>query len=352
MASVEKPRVRFDPTSTIKLSGLMHGIVHTQLIYVAARLRLADLLKDGPRSVDELAAKTDTIPSRLYRALRALASLGLFVETEPRHFANTPLSEPLQMDHPASLHGFAVMLGAPWHATGWANILHCVQKNESAFTSTFGKDVFEHLRQNPRDGEEFDRAMTVTSKRLVAPICQAYAFPEKGVVVDIAGGNGFLLAGILKKRPQLRGILFDRPAVAAGGRALLESENLTQRCAVVSGDFFAGVPDNGDLYILKYIIHDWDDGDAVRILTNVRKAMRPESRLLVIDVVMPPGAAPFGKTWADIEMMVMLPNGRERNEQEFRELYAAADLHLDRIVSTRSELSIMELLPAGSGTVK
>ena len=316
--------------------------MHTQIIYVAAELGIADLLKEGRQSVTYLASATSTIESRLYRVLRALASIEIFVEAEPGYFENTPLAEPLRSDSPNSMREFAVMMGAHWHASGWANILHCVRNDESAFRGIFQKDIFEHFRAHPKDAADFDHAMTFTSRKQISAVCQAYDFSSARTIVDVGGGHGYLLTRILEAYPALSGILLDRPEVASMARSWIKDQNLDSRCQVMEGSFFDEIPQGGDIYILKYIIHDWDDEEAVRILTNCRNAMTPGSKLLVIDAVVPTSNPSFGKTWADIEMMVMLPNGRERTEAELGMLLKEANLRLNRIVPMRSELSIAE----------
>ncbi len=343
--SLETPRMS-DPTQAIRLAGMVHGVVHTQLLFVAAKLGLADLLSEGGLSIEELARRTGTRPARLHRVMRALASLGVFVEDQPRHFALTPLAEPLREDHPSSLKAFAVMMGSEWHLRGWGSILHAVRNDESSFRHVFGTELFEYLNRHPEDAAEFNSAMAFTSGRLADAICRAYTFEGMELIADVGGGEGVLLSAVLKSHPRLKGLLVDLPSVAAAARARMQSEGLADRCAVVEGDFFAGLPSGADLYLLKYIIHDWDDADAVRILKTCREAMPPHGKLLVVDAVMPDGAATFRKTWADIEMMVLLPNGRERTEAEFQALFSAAGLRLTRTIPTRAEVSLLEGVPA------
>jgi hypothetical protein len=334
-----------DPTLMIKLAGRVHGIVHTQLIYVAAKLGLADLLNGGTMSVEKLAKATQTIESRLYRIMRALASIGIFAESQPGYFKLTPLAELLRTDSPDSMRDFAIMMGSPWHAGAWANILHSVTQEESSFRGLYQTELFEYLQENPQAAAEFNQAMTFTSQKQAGAVSQAYDFSGAGTVVDVGGGHGFLLSSLLKVYDGMSGILFDLPSVASEARKFLGMAGLGKRCQVIEGSFFSGVPKGGDLYILKYIIHDWDGEDALKILNNCRKAMNPSNKLLVIDAVVPLKKPSFGKTWADIEMMVLLPNGRERTEAEFCDLFQRSGFELCNIIPMRSELSILEAIP-------
>lgn len=335
-----------DPTLSIKLSRLIHGLVHTQLIYVASKLGLADLLADSSKSTADLATATSVMESRLYRILRALASIGIFKETKPRIFELTPLAIPLKSDIPESQRDFAIMMGSAWHVSGWANILHCLTASESAFDDVFKVDLFTYLREHPDESTVFNNAMNFTSRKHIEAICGAYDFTTATTLVDVGGGNGVLLSEILGRNPGLNGIVFDLPSVAEIANARLRLAGLEQRCQAIGGDFFDWVPKDGDLYILKYIVHDWDDPKAIRILRNCGEAMKPTGRLLLIDAVLPERNASFGKAWSDVEMMVLLPNGRERTQLEFQDLLTQAGFALKDIISTRSELSLIEAAKA------
>ena len=331
-----------DPIQSIRLSRIITGIVGTQLVYVAARLNLADHLANGARSVADLAKATGVVESRLYRVLRALSSLGLVTELPARQFAITALAQPLRADAPDSQRDLALMMGSSWHVAGWGNILQAVHKEESAFEAVFQTDLFDYLDRNPEASAVFGNAMTFTSRRHAEAILAAYDFSGATTLVDVGGGHGYLLGAVLEHHPGMRGVLFDAPSVVQGASVHLAAKGVTDRCEVVGGDFFAAVPPGGDLYMLKYIIHDWDDARAEALLRNCRRAMRAEAKLLIIDAVLPDRNASFGKSWPDIEMMVLLPNGKERTETEFHELLGGAGFEIRQILSTRSELSIVE----------
>lgn len=335
-----------DAFQAISFSKLVHGIVHTQLVFVAARLRLADHLVAGLQTAADLAAATGTIEARLYRILRALASIGLVSETQPGCFVLTQLGTALRSDIPESQRDFAIMMGSPWHVAGWGNILHALQHEQSGFDGAFGMGLFDYLEVHPEESTHFSNAMTYTSRRHVDAILRAYDFAAGSVVVDVGGGHGLLLRAILKRDEGSRGILFDAPSVVSGAAGEIEADGLAARCERIGGSFFEAVPSGGDVYLLKYIIHDWDDAAAITILENCRKAMKPGARLLIIDVVVPVQNAPFAKVWSDIEMMVLLPNGKERTESEFLTLLSDAGLKIARIIPTRSQLSIIEAVPS------
>jgi len=340
MTNIPIGQKRIDSFSPIRLSNMIHGMFYTQLIFVAAKLNLADLLKDGGKPIKELALATGTLELRLYRMMRALASVGIFTESKPKYFELTPLAELLQSGSPGSQKNLAIKMGSKWYLHAWANILHSVQQEKSAFDDN--ADLFEYLQNHPADAAVFNHAMTFTSQMQAAAICHAYDFSGVKTIVDIAGGYGFLLSVILKAHPTLKGMIFDKPYVIKTVRARFKADGLDQRCRIIEGDFFDSIPEGSDVYILKHVIHNWDDAHAVTILKNCRKAMKANSRILVIDAIIPVKNPSFKEIWSDIEMMVMLSNGRERTKSEFKNLFDQAGFKLNKIIPTSSELSIIE----------
>jgi O-methyltransferase/methyltransferase family protein len=329
----------------LALLHMMTGCWLSQALYVAAKLGIADLLQEGPQSYTRLAEATQTHAGALYRVLRALASVGIFVEDEAGCFRLTPLAEPLCTDTPGSLRAFAIMLGAPEHWHAWEGMLHSVSTGQPAFDHVFGVPLFQYFPAHPEAARIFDDAMTSRSSQESAAIVAAYDFAAAHLVVDVGGGQGTLLASILHAHPKARGVLFDLPHVIAPARTRMESTGQAARWECVAGDFFTGVPTGGDLYLLKKVIHDWDDERAQRILTNCRTAMSDTGRLLLMEPLIPPGnEASFNKL-LDLLMLVWNAGGRERTEREHQGLLASAGFHLSRVIPTRSGISIIEAVP-------
>jgi hypothetical protein len=324
---------------------MVTGCWISQALYVAAKLGIADLLQEGPQSCARLAEATQTHAGALYRVLRALASVNVFAEDEAGHFSLTPLADLLRTDALGSLRAFAIMLGTPEHWRAWEGVLHSVRTGQPAFDQVFGIPLFQYFPTHPEAAQIFDDAMTSRSGQENTAIVATYDFAAAHTVVDVGGGQGTLLASILDVHPNARGVLFDLPHVIAPARTRLERAGQTARWEFVAGDFFAAVPAGGDLYLLKKVIHDWDDERAQRILTNCRTAMSSTGRLLLIEPVIPPGNAPSFNKLLDLLMLVWNGGGRERTEREHQGLLASAGLHLSRIIPTRAGLSIIEAVP-------
>ncbi len=331
-----------DPSLVPRLQQLVWGKATTQCLFVAARLGIADLLADGPCSVDELAAETETSAAALYRVLRLLASLDVFIELEPRQFALTPMAELLQADAPCSFRDYAIVHGSEWYNRAWAHLLYSVEKNEPAFDLACGLSLFDFMEQNPDAATDFDNSMTALSRFEAAGVCAAYDFSGISTVVDVGGGHGRLLTEVLAAYPALNGILYDRPNVVDMARPGLDSSEFSARCQVEGGDFFTNVPAGGDVYLLKHIVHDWDDERSAVILRNCREAMNDGGRVLVVEGVMPPGNEPSNSKLWDVVMLALTSGGRERTEEEYAELYAQAGLTLTRIIPTHAVVSIVE----------
>jgi predicted transcriptional regulator len=318
---------------------LMIGHWVSRLIQVAAKLKLADLLKDGPRTADELAAIAGVRAPKLYRVLRALASVGVFAETKNRRFKLTPLAATLQTDVPGSMRTGALMLNSDWQWDAWQKLLHGVETDEVPFVKAHGMSVFEYLEKHPEDLAAFHGSATGLTNPAIAA---AYRFSKFRTLVDVGGGHGALLATILKANPKLNGVLFDQPSVIAGARNSrhVTVKGIAERCTLESGSFFGSVPAGADAYIMKYILHDWDDELAVKILSNCRAAMNKNGRVLVVDSVIPPGHEPGYVKLLDIEMLII--GGRERTKADFADIFRKSRLKLTRVLATKSPLSIVE----------
>lgn len=323
-----------------QLDQMITGYWLSQAIYAAAKFGIADQLKDGPKTVGELAGATSTNPDALYRLLRALASVGIFTEGESRRFALTPLAEPLRSDVAGSKRALALMSGDE-QFRAWAEIDYSIRTGKVAFDKVFGKPIFDYLGEHPDKARIFDSAMVGIHGRESNSVLDAYDFSAFGVVADIGGGNGSQMTEILKKHTRLKGILFDLPHVIERAKERIHASGLLDRCALVAGSFFDAVPEGADAYVLRHIIHDWDEEKCLTILRNCHRAMRPASKLLVIESVIPPGDEPFQGKFLDL-VMLLIPGGKERTENEYRTLFEQAGFELTRIVPTGTEVSIVE----------
>ncbi len=318
------------------------GVRITKALYVVARLRIADLVSDAPKTATELAQATDVHAPSLYRVLRTLASIGVFAEDEAGRFALTPLGATLESG-PGSLRHMAIFYGAPWHWRMWDGLLDGVRTGRSGVKEAEGVELFEYLAANPDAAREFDESMTSASLKDAAAIAAAYDFSTFATLVDVGGGQGALLGTILKANPALRGVLFDLPSVMTAAERRLGERGVAERCRVVGGDMFETVPDGADAYIMRNVIHDWDDADCLTILRNCRRAMAPGAKLLVVQEVLPLGNAPSNGKLLDVQMLLI--GGKERTEAEFRSLYADAGFRLTRIVATETPHHIIEGIP-------
>ena len=264
------------------------GAMLAQALGVAAELKIAEIIGDGEREVDALAVATSTHPRSLYRVLRSLASLGVFLEISPRTFVNTPPSNSLRSDVPGSMYNSVLFMVAPWHHNVFANMLHSVKTGGSAWGETHGLEVFDWFSHHPEESELFNRCMTELSTGGAPPIVEAYDFSSIQILADIAGGHGYLLSQILKANPAVHGILFDQEHVIAGAGQLLEREGVADRVQIASGDFFKEVPP-ADGYIMKHIIHDWDDERSIQIMKTIHRAMIGDGKLLLAEMVVSRG---------------------------------------------------------------
>jgi hypothetical protein len=340
MNNVNETAAQAMPPEAI-LAQMIWGGLMQQSICVAARLGIADLLAEKPQTAAALAAQTETHEASLYRVLRLLASAGIFAENSEQVFSLTALSELLRSDTPNSMRDIAIMLNEDWMWQAFGALNHSVKTGQTAHDKVQGMGSFEFFEQNEEAGKIFNRAMTNMSKSVVPAIVGAYDFSGFGKLVDIAGGHGYLLAGILKANPNLQGILFDLPYVIENAGAALEEAGVDGRTERTAGDFFESVPAGADAYLMKHIIHDWDDEHSIKILQNIHRRMNDDGKVLIAEMVVPETSEPSPSKVLDICMMVM-EGGKERTEKEYRELLAAADFRLTRIVSTRSPFSIVE----------
>ncbi len=345
MASGARLPQTSSPAAIDDLLALFNGCRSTQLIYVAAKLQIPDLLAEGPKSSEELAREVRVNAQILHRVLRGLVILRVVVERDGGWFSLGPLGEYLRSGLRDSMRGLAILSGEVKYPL-WSALLHTVRTGEPAFGHVFGSRLFDYYAAHPELSEHFDQTMVTGTRRYAAAIVDAFDLASSNVIVDVGGGHGALLAAILKAHPHLRGILFDSAHVVRGAQPLLESEGVADRCELIAGDFFEAVPSGGDTYILKWILHDWDDERAESILRNCRRAMGAQGKLLVLERLLPDRAEEGPEVIsADLTMMMELMS-RERTEGEYRSLLTASGFRLTRIIPTRSILSVIEGLVA------
>ncbi|MEP6775730.1 MAG: methyltransferase, partial [Chloroflexota bacterium] len=287
------------------LSNMITGFRLSQMIYVATKLGIPDLLKNGALTADALAQATGTHAPSLYRVLRALASVGIFAEDEQGRFALTPLAQQLQAEVPGSQRAKVLVFGEPSRWRSWGEMLYSVTTGEPAFPHLYGMDSWEYVGRDPELNATFNDYMTANTTPQTAAIVESYDFSGIGTLVDVGGGHGILISALLQANPKLHGILCDAPHVVTGAGPILEAAGVIDRCEIVPCDFFSSVPAGGDIYLLKFIIHDWDDEHALAILKTCRRAMPEDSRLLLIENVIPPGNDPHPGKMTDLHMLVV-----------------------------------------------
>ncbi len=316
----------------------------SQAIYVVAKLGIADLIKDGTKTIQELSAATGTDMSSLYRVLRALAGAGLFNELGAKTFSLAPAGAYLQGDSSESLRPWIIFQGEAAYRS-FGELLHTVKTAESAFESVHGLPPFDYMAQTPEVAKIFDQSMTALTKDTSDAVVEDYDFSGIEKIADVGGGHGLLLATILKANPSIYGVLFDRTRVITGAKNLFDEAGLGNRCEFVGGSFFKSVPVGCDAYILKSVIHDWSDEHSIEILVNCRRAMREKGKILLVErIIQVDGKTSLETLCADL-MMLVLGGGREaqeRTEDEFRGLFSAAGCELSRVVPTRSDFYVIE----------
>jgi len=373
---------------------LTHAQLTSSAIYIVAKLRLADYLKDGPKSVEDLAEKTKTHPDSLYRLLRMLSSIGIFAETikegeeqqqidnSIRQFQLTPMASLIQSDAKNSISNFALMFGLESFKNAIDDLLYSIQTGENSFKHANGLDMYEYLNLNQKEGQIFNNAMASLTSSVTPLISDMYDFSQFNTIIDIGGGQGILLSSILKDNPKLYGVLFDLPyAIQSakehyGGQSTNSNDNINRdissRCKLVEGDFFKSIPTTAaDGYIIKNVILNWDDQSAAIILKNCLQAMKDRTsaigsenqtnrknttpKLLIIDTIMPEGNEPFIGKFTDIFMLALTHKGRIRTEKEFRKLVSSSGFKITGIIRSNdpsNPFSIIEAIPSISRSLE
>ncbi len=325
-----------------KILELTRGFQLSQCLFTATALGIPDLLKDGAKSCEELAQATQTHAHSLYRLLRVLASTGIVTEIAPQQFEVTAMATCLQQDSPDSLKDF-ILLRAEQDYLCWKELPYSIKTGKSAFERTFGISRYQYNQQTPQLSERFDKAMSTLARKQKEAILSSYDFSTVDTLVDIGGGQGSLLISILKRYPNINATLFEQAETIQRAQELLEKEHLNERCQTVAGSFFEALPEGKEVYILKHVLHNWDDEQALQILQNCRRVMAVGTKLLVIEGVISEKTAQRS-ILLDLTLLVSFASGKLRTESELDQLLQAAGFALNRIISTPSDISIVEAL--------
>jgi len=322
---------------------IIGGYWLSRAVYLAARLKIADAVGDGGATLESVAAATATRPEALRRLLRALTAHRIFRESGGR-YSQTPLSETLRSGRPGSMRAIAEAELGHDHYESWGDVESCLKKDGTAFERRYGMPVFRYYAARPALEAMFAEAMTNLTAIAHAGILGTYRFQGFRRAVDVGGGHGAFLAAILDQNPAAEGVVFDQPSVIAEAAKLEHVQRFGGRLTTVGGDFFDAVPAGGDLYLLKFVLHDWDDANAARLLANLRKAIAPTGRLAVVELVLPPPNEPHIGPLMDLNMMVMT-GGVERSGAEYGDLLAKSGFRVERVVPTHSPFSVVEAVP-------
>ncbi|MFL6350956.1 MAG: methyltransferase [Bryobacteraceae bacterium] len=330
------------PPASAALLQLLFGKHITYSLSAVARLGVPDHMSGAPVPVDELATKTGAHSPSLYRVMRTLASVGVFQEFPGKRFSLTPVGQLLQTDAPGSLRYLAIQLGDRWSVRAWEHFTDTIRTGEDSVTKAFGKNVFQLFAEEPEQAETFNRSMTNLSAAMLEPIVNAYDFSSINRLADVGGGRGMLLASVLTRYPQMRGVVYDLKEVVTGAIGEPHFSTCKERVELEAGSFFDRVPSGCDAYIMKFILHDWSDEHCRKILNLIRKELPQNGRVLVCEQVMTAGPEPVPAKLSDIEMLAMTVGGKERTEAEFSQLFASAGLRLLQVTQTESPVCVLE----------
>src|ERR1700733_3514922 len=343
MATIEAlPAQHSQQQDVERMMQLTTGMVFTAALQPIARLKIADMLSEGPLPVSRLAAETATNEDALYRVLRLLASVGVFAELPGKIFAITPMSQLMRSDAPGTIRDLIVWISNPFHFEVHAELGHSLKTGDPAVEKVYGQTGFEAIFSRPEVASDFNLAMTCFSRRIAPALLEAYDFSDIGTLMDVAGGHGAVLCEVLARYPKMKGILFDIPSVIEEANGHICALKMDERCQTMKGDCFDEIPSGADAYYMQHILHDWKDDRCLKILANCRRALegREKHRLLIVDSVVPETSDPHPSKWLDIEMLLM-PGGRERTRPEWEALFAKAGFEIARIVPLKAAESLI-----------
>ena len=342
MSPAQQPQAEVPPH--VQVIQMATGFWVSKMIYAAAKLGLPDHLANGPKSAAELSTTTGTHPQSLHRLMRTLASVGIFTQLDGGRFGLTPLSESMKKGAPGSAHETILTMAGPTFVRAFEEIAHSVKTGETGFEKALGKPIFDYFAEHQDEASLFSQSMVGIHGGEPPAVAAAYDFSQFGTIVDVGGATGNMLSAVLSAHQGPRGILYDLPHVVTDAPPSLEKSGIADRVTIENGSFFENVPSDGDAYILSHIIHDWNEDQCLTILGNVRKAMNPDGKLLIVEFVLPEDDSEhFGKI-ADIIMLV-IPGGQERTPTEYDELLTKAGFKMTRVVPTETPVSIVEAVP-------
>jgi hypothetical protein len=323
---------------------LTMGSIVTQAIHVAAKLDFAGILSAGPLPADEIAQRAGSHPDSTARLLRTLASLGIFTEQEDGQFGLTPMADALRADAPMSMRGMALLMGHPYQWEDWGHLMDSIQTGEPVLEKLRGMGGYEFLAANPEFAEVFEGGMGTLSDLETVPIAEGYDYSQFNTIVDVFGGHGAVLAAILQRAQNTKGVLFEFRAEQLGAGQLFEEAGVADRCSLDTGGMFEKAPSGGDCYILKHIVHEWPEAKALQILKNVREAISDDGTVLLMEFVLPDGNEPHPGKLVDLWLMILM-GGRERTRGQYAELLNRAGFQLTRVIQTASSAAIIEAKP-------
>ena len=332
------------PTLRAALIRMANGYCEAKALQVAAELGIADLVAEKFRTADQLSKIVGVQADSLYRLLRALASLGIFKEGDDGRFENTSLSEVLRADVPGSVKDYVINAPDDAYLLSWTKFMDVVRTGKPSFKDVNGCDQWEYFRRHPDMGERFNKGIAARASQVTSALLKSYDFSQFKTLIDVGGGLGTVLASILNKFPQLHGCLYDQRSVIEGAKSFLEAQGVISRCNLISGDFFESVPKDFDAYLMKSIIHDWEDEKALAILKNCRASINKNGKLLIIDAVISRDNAPHSAKWKDLMMMVIY-GSRERTEQEFQNLLRDSGFKLKQVIALPLPDALIEAVP-------
>ncbi len=330
---MSQPDVKKDvPSPQAVLRQMVQGFMPAKSLQVAAELGIADLIAEKPKSADQLSTILGVHSESLYRLLRALASLGIFKEISHNQFENTLLSEAFRTNVPGSMRDYLIFYPDDGFLLAWTKLLDVVKTGKPSFKDVNGCEQWEYFQKHRESAERFNKGLAARTSQVISALLESYDFSQFKTLIDVGGGLGTVLASILSKFQQLHGCLYEQSSVVEGAKSFLEAQGVISRCNLISGNFFESVPKDFDAYLMKSIIHDWDDEKALAILKNCRASINKHGKLLLIERVIGQDDAPLSVKWMDLYMMVIY-GSRVRTEQEFRNLLRASDFELKKVIA-------------------